>query len=158
MAAVTSKLTITIATTGVGLGDEVPAKSQFEGTALTAGNLAAQTGLAQALSDAVQNLTEGIVRAWNFTINTPQSSAGLIATANRSQKWIITGQETVGNLRKFTYTIPAGDSSKALAGTIDYDSANADWTAFISAFEAYAKSPAGNALTFRGAKLGGRRA
>ena len=158
MAAITSKMVVTIATTGVGLGQEVPAKSQFEGTALTAGNLAAQTSLAQALSDAIQNLTTGIVRAWNFTIGTPVSSTALTVTANRSEKWIVTGQETTGNLRKFTYTIPAGDTNKALAGTIDYDAANADWIAFVSAFNAYAKSPAGNALTFRGAKLGGRRA
>src|SRR5438132_1408309 len=101
MAAVTSKLTITIATTGVGVGSEIPAKSQFEGTALTASNLAAQTTLAQALSDAVQNLTTGIVRAWNFTIGTPQSATPLSVTANRSEKWIVTGQETVGNLRRF---------------------------------------------------------
>lgn len=158
MTAVTSKMTVTIATTGIGVGSEIPAKSQFEGAALTAGNLAAQTTLAQALSDAVQDLTNGIVRAWNFTIGTPQSSTALVATANRSEKWIVTGQETVGNLRKFTYTIPAADTNKALAGTIDYDAANASWIAFVTAFEAYAKSPAGNALTFRGAKLGGRRA
>lgn len=156
--AVVDDVVFSYSCSGPGVGIFLPAKTGFNILPLTAGNIVASQAAVAAMAAALNNLTLGVLNTDNITVSTSVSAGGPSGVANRGQKWIITAQEVSGDLNKFTYTIPAGDDSKALAGTNNYDPANADWIAFIAAFNGKFYSPAGTALNFVSAKLGGRRA
>ena len=155
--AVVDDVVFSISCSGPAVGLFTPAKTGINCQAVTAGTLAAiQTKIA-ALASAINSLTLGVLNSDSITISTQVSAGGPSGVANRSQKWIISAQESTGDLNKFTYTIPAGDPAIAITGTNAYDPANGAWTAFKTAFEAVAESPSGSPLNFIGAKLGGRR-
>lgn len=143
---------------GPGPGVFLPAKTGFNIVAVTPSTLAAAQTKIAAMAAALNALTLGVLNDDNLTISVAVAAGGPSGVANRGQKWIISAQEVSGDLNKFTYTIPAGDPSKALAGTNNYDPANSAWTDFITAFNGNFASPAGTALNFVSAKLGGRRA
>jgi hypothetical protein len=143
---------------GPGNGQFLPAKTGLNVLALTAGNIVATQASVAAMATALNDLTLGLLVKDAISIGINVNSGGPSVTSNRGSKWIITAQEVSGDLNKFTYTIPAADASAALAGTNTYDPANAKWIAFVAAFNGKFYSPAGVALNFVAAKLGGRRA
>jgi len=155
--AVVDDVIYSIACSGPAIGIYPIGKTGINCVAVTPSNLAATQTKIAALATALNALTLGVLINDNLTIGISIGTGGPTGTANRGSKWIVSAQETSGDLNKFTYTIPAGDPSHAVAGTNSYDPTAAAWTNFITAFNAIAVSPAGTTLNFTGAKLGGRR-
>lgn len=128
--------------------------------ALTAGNFAAQETEWTALRTAIQALTLGntarhsIAQQTEVTTLPPSDPF-----AQRELKWLVS---YVGNVSGKTFQIEMGTADPAndhLSGNTDQaDLAQADWVAFITAFEAFAKSPDDitEAVTVTAARLVGR--
>jgi len=119
-------------------------KSNFSvnSTVLTAGNFAAQQTLAAALSAAVDDLTIGVLTKQIALV--PVIDAPDIATdpyAQRELKWFVRYQgDSSGKL--FSIEIAAPDITGNVVPNSDVaDITSTDWAAFVTAFEAYAKSP-----------------
>jgi hypothetical protein len=155
--AVVDDAVISISCSGPSAGLFVPAKTGVNIAPITAGNIASQEAKLAAYATAVNDVTLGIVNSTSIIIGAAVATGGPSATAPRGTKWIVSAQESSGDLNKFTYTIPAANEATGVAGTTNYDPANAAWIAFKSAFEAIAVSPAAIALVFVSAKIGGRR-
>lgn len=68
--------------------------------------------------------------------NTPPASP----TAQIELKWLVT-YEANTTKKKFRQELPTADPSKVIAGTDKADMADADIAAYVTAFEAVAKSP-----------------
>lgn len=143
---------------GPGNGQFLPAKTGLNVLAVTAGNLVATQAAVAAMATALNNLTLGLLIKDSISIGINVNAGGPSVTSNRGSKWIISAQEVSGDLNKFTYTVPAADESLAVTGTNIYDATLAQWIAFVSAFNGKFYSPAGTALNFVSARLGGRRA
>lgn len=127
---------------------------------LDAANYAAQDALIDALVSAMADITAG-----NINTKTIQSEIEEIATgkssnpiARRELKWLIRYADTVtGEIETREIPTPQVDDSDLFES--DGETINlldAEWVSFESAFEAVAKSNAGNAVTFLGGKLVGR--
>lgn len=125
----------------------------------TAGNLTAQETAAAALAAAVGNLTIGVLSRQAYAIILIDAPG--VATnpyAQRELKWLVQYQgNSSGKL--FSIEIAAPDVTDNVV--VNSDVANlgsVDWLAFVSAFEAYAKSPDNGteAVTVIGARLVGR--
>lgn len=159
MAAVVSDVSLSIACSGIGVGKPQIGFVKYNCVALTPGNLAAQITALAAVAAALSPLTNGVVASDALTIGVSISAGLPGGVAVRGDKWAITAQESTGDLNKFTYTIPAADTSggHVIAGTRAADLTNADWAAYVTAFDAMAKSPAGNALSIISAQAIGRR-
>jgi len=136
-------------------------KSSFGVTSVTAnaGNLAAQQTLAAALVAATEDLTIGEVTKQAMSLIILDSPA--IPTspyAQRELKWLVSYQgDTSGKI--FTVEIAAPDITDNVAPNTDIaDLSSTDWAAWVTAFEAYAKSPDNGteAVTVIGAKVVGR--
>lgn len=136
-------------------------KSGFTVTSVTAnaGNLAAQQTAAAALVGAVDDLTIGEVtkQAMSLVIlDTPAIPTS--PYAQRELKWLVKyAGDTSGKI--FTIEIPCPDVTDNVVMNTDVaDLASDDWAAFVTAFEAYAKSPDNGteAVTVIGARLVGR--
>jgi hypothetical protein len=119
-------------------------KSTFGVLSVTgnAGNLTAQEGLAAALHDAVDGLSIGVISKQTYGIMLVDAPG--IATnpyAQREMKWLVTYQgSTSGKL--FSIEIAAPDvTDNVLVNSDVADLGSTDWLAFVSAFEAYVKSP-----------------
>lgn len=136
-------------------------KSSFGITSVTgnAGNLTAQEALAAAVAAAVANLSIGVLSKQAYAILLIDAPG--IPTnpyAQRELKWLVQYQgNTSGKI--FSVEIAAPDVTDNVG--VNSDDANlgsTDWLAFVSAFEAYAKSPDNGteAVTVVGAKLVGR--
>lgn len=136
-------------------------KSSFGVTSVTAnaGNLAAQQTLAAALFGAVEDLSIGEVTKQTMALviyDTPALPTS--PYAQRELKWLVS---YVGNTsgKTFTIEIAAPDVTDNVAPNTDIaDLASTDWAAFVTAFEAYVKSPDNGteATTVIAAKLVGR--
>jgi len=136
-------------------------KSSFGVTSVTAnaGNLAAQQTLAADLVAATEDLTIGEVTKQQMALVILDSPA--IPTnpyAQREMKWLVQYQGvTSGKL--FSTEIAAPDITDNVVVNSDVaDLASADWDAWVTAFEAFAKSPDNGteAVTVIGARLVGR--
>jgi len=119
-------------------------KSSFGVTSVTAnaGNLAAQQTLAAALVGAVEDLTIGEVTKQQMALVILDAPA--IPTnpyAQREMKWLVQYQgDASGKL--FSVEIAAPDITDNVAPNTDVaDLASTDWAAFVTAFEAYVRSP-----------------
>lgn len=77
------------------------------------------------------------------------------ATAVRELGLMVTYQDTVTS-KKYHFVIPGPATGLLIAGTDNVDPANADWVAFVTAFETDVLSEAGNAVTVLGGHLVGR--
>ena len=136
-------------------------KSSFGVTSVTAnaGNLAAQQTLAAALVGATEDLTIGEVvkQTMNLVIlDTPATPTSPFA--QRELKWLVQYQGDVSG-KIFSVEIAAPDVTDNVAPNTDIaDLASTDWAAWVTAFEAYAKSPDNGteAVTVIGARLVGR--
>jgi len=119
-------------------------KSNFgvNSTVLTAGNFAAQQTLAAALAGAIADLTIGELTKQIALV--PVLDTPAIATdpyAQRELKWLVRYQgDSSGKM--FSIEIAAPDITGNVVPNTDVaDITSTDWAAFVTAFEAYAKSP-----------------
>jgi len=119
-------------------------KSSFGVTSITAnaGNLAAQQTLAAALFAAVEDLTIGELTKQVMSLNIYDTPA--IPTdvyAQREMKWLVSYQgDSSGKI--FQIEIAAPDLTGNVGVNSDIaDLTSTDWAAFITAFEAYVRSP-----------------
>jgi len=136
-------------------------KSSFGVTSITAnaGNLAAQQTAYAALFAAVEDLTIGEATKQIMSLNIYDTPA--IPTnpfAQREMKWLVT---YVGDAsgKLFTIEIAAPDiTDNVLPNTDTADLTSTDWAAFVTAFEAYVRSPDNGTetVTVLKAKLVGR--
>jgi len=136
-------------------------KSSFSVTsvAANAGNLAAQQALAAALVGATEDLTIGEVTKQQMALVILDLPA--IPTspyAQRELKWLVQYQgDTSGKL--FSTEIAAPDITDNVAPNTDIaDLSSTDWAAFVTAFEAYVRSPDNGTetVTVIGARVVGR--
>jgi len=109
---------------------------------LTAGNFAAQQTLAAALATAVEALTIGELTKQIALV--PVVDTPAIPTdpyAQRELKWLVRYQgDSSGKM--FSIEIAAPDITSNVVPNSDVaDITSTDWAAFVTAFEAYAKSP-----------------
>jgi len=128
-------------------------------TVLTAGNFAAQQTLAAALAAAIEDLTIGELTKQINSV--PVLDTPAIPTnpyAQREMKWLVSYQGDVSG-KLFSSEIAAPDiTDNVVPNTDTADITSTDWAAFVTAFEAYVKSPddATETVTVIGAHLVGR--
>jgi len=110
---------------------------------ITAANFAAQETARAAYFAAMIVLTNGVVNRSGFGnisigVNTPPTSVD----AQREKKWLITYEGLVSG-KLFQLEIPCADlGGDRLAPNSDQANLlDADWTGFVTAFEAFAKTP-----------------
>jgi len=136
-------------------------KSTFGLTSVTvnAGNLATQQTAAAALAGAVDNLTIGeLVKQVQTLVILDTPAIPDSPYAQRELKWLVS---YVGNTsgKVFQCEIAAPDiTDNVVVNTDQADLASSDWDDFVTAFEAYVKSPDNGteAVTVLGARLVGR--
>jgi len=128
-------------------------------TVLTAGNFAAQQTLAAALAAAIEDLTIGELTKQINSV--PVLDTPAIPTnpyAQREMKWLVSYQGDVSG-KLFSSEIAAPDITDNVVPNTDVaDITSTDWAAFVTAFEAYVKSPDDptETVTVIGAHLVGR--
>lgn len=136
-------------------------KSSLGLTSVTAnaGNLAAQQTLAAALFGAIEDLTIGELTKQSMALviyDTPAIPTS--PYAQRELKWLVSYVgDTSG--KTFTSEIAAPDITDNVAPNTDIaDLSSTDWAAFVTAFEAYVKSPDNGteAVTVVSARVVGR--
>jgi len=126
-------------TPGSGSGAE---KSSWKvwGATLTAGNITAQEGLASALWSAALDITLGSEAATKLLASSTQSAVvNTNPLSQRENKWMVRYHDTAST--KFTVEIPTADLSLLDTGTEFLDLTVTEVAAFVTAFQAYAKSP-----------------
>jgi len=136
-------------------------KSTFNVVSVTAnaGNLAAQQTLAADLVAAIDDLVIGEITKQEqclVILDTPAIPTS--PYAQREMKWLVSySGDTSG--KKFSIEIPTPDITDNVVPNTDVaDLSSADWAAFVTAFEAYARSPENGTetVTVLGARLVGR--
>jgi len=136
-------------------------KSSFGLTSVTvnAGNLAAQQSAAASLAGAIDDLTIGeLVKQTEVLIILDTPAIPTSPYAQRELKWLVS---YVGNTsgKIFQAEIAAPDITDNVVGNSDIaDLASDDWAAFVTAFEAFVKSPDNGteAVTVLSARVVGR--
>jgi len=136
-------------------------KSTFGLTSITvnAGNLAAQQTAAAALAAAVEDLTIGeLVKQVQTLVILDTPAIPTSPYAQREMKWLVS---YVGDSsgKVFQAEIAAPDITDNVVVNSDVaDLASTDWAAFVTAFEAYVRSPDNGTetVTVIGARLVGR--
>jgi len=136
-------------------------KSTFSvnGVTVNAGNFAAQATLAAALAGAVEDLSIGELTKQITVV--PVVDTPAIPTnpyAQREMKWLVRYSGDVSG-KLFSIEIAAPDITDNVVPNTDVaDITSTDWVAFVTAFEAYAKSPDDNteSVTVVDARLVGR--
>lgn len=127
---------------------------------LTAANFDAQIAAWTALRDAIEDLTIGQIAHYSIAQYVPVSA--LNATnpfAQRESKWLV---NYVGDVSGKKYSMEIGTAdlggTHLIEGTDNADLSDADWQAFITAFEAFVKAPddISEAVTVTGARFVGR--
>jgi len=119
-------------------------KSNFSVNAVVvnAGNFAAQATLAATLAGTIEDLTIGELTKQTLiqsVLDTPAIPTS--PYAQRELKWLVRYQgDSSGKL--FSVEIAAPDITDNVAPNTDIaDLASTDWAAFVTAFEAYVRSP-----------------
>jgi len=113
---------------------------------------------AAAFYNALVSLVAGNLYSYDVQIPVNVTPTVPDALVERGTKTVVVGQESVGNLRYFISTIPAALVNDTLYDSDQhYLSTATEWTDFETAYNAFASSPEGNALTFRDAYLATRR-
>jgi hypothetical protein len=126
-------------------------------TTLTAANFDGQITAAEALQTAIQNVSlidfEGLsIRHIDAETETDQPASEY---AQRENKWLVRYTDNTLNT-KHTLEIGAPDLTLTLPDGKTMDVSGGAGAAFVTAFEANALSPAGNAVTFVSAVHVGR--
>jgi len=110
------------------------------GATLTAANFTAQQGLISALYTAALDLTLGSQAATSeLAVSTQAAVENTNPLAQRENKWLVRYHDA--DSTKFTVEIPTADLSLLDTGTEFLDLTGTEAAAFVTAFEAYAKSP-----------------
>jgi len=136
-------------------------KSSFGVTSVTAnaGNLAAQQTLAAALVGATEDLTIGeVVKQTQVLVILDTPAIPTSPYAQRELKWLV---NYIGDSsgKTFSVEIAAPDiTDNVVVNTDVADLSSTDWAAFVTAFEAYVRSPDNGTetVTVVGARLVGR--
>lgn len=123
-------------------------QSRFEinSAVLTAANLVAQDALLDTLQVATVLVTLGAIVRKQIGAQTEQFDPAPVTDpiAQRESKWLVRYADTVTFVR-YGVTIPTADLTKLEAGgSKKMDISAGDGLSFVTAFEAYAKSPDGN--------------
>lgn len=131
------------------------------GVALTSANFDAQVTAWTALRAAIQGLTLGVASQQSLSNFVPLSGATPSDPfAQREVKWLVNYHDTTTN-KKYQTEIGTADlgDDHLVPGTDMADLSNADWVAFITAFEAFVRSPdnIANAVEVDSAYFVGRR-
>jgi hypothetical protein len=120
---------------------------QVHAADLTAANFDAQETLRDALETAVENLTLGNV------FKTEKGNATLYSKAQpesehaqRETKWLVMYEDDT-TYKQHNYEVPTADLEQLPADGKELDLTAGVGLAFVTAFEAYALSPAGNTCT-----------
>lgn len=128
--------------------------------ALTAANFDAQVTAWTALRTAIQALTLGITHKQSLNTEVMLSSAlPTDPTAQREIKWLVSYQgDTSGKLFQVELGTADLTGGHLVANTDLADLTDSDWTAFITAFEAFVRSPDSltETVTVVGARFVGR--
>jgi len=136
-------------------------KSNFAVISVTAnaGNLAAQQTLAAALVGAVDDLTIGeITKQEQCLVILDSPAIPTSPYAQREMKWLVSYQGDSSG-KKFSIEIACPDITDNVVPNSDIaDLSSTDWAAFVTAFEAYARSPENGTetVTVLGARVVGR--
>jgi len=125
---------------------------------ITAGNIVAVVSDINDIGLALLDLTLGNLKntqtVLSFTGSNPNPPAD--PYAQRELKWLVNYRDDV-TLKLYQMEIPTADlTGNLLTNTDQADLASADWAAFVTAFEAGAVSPDGNAVTIVSAYVVGR--
>jgi len=125
-------------------------KSRFRvnSAVLNAGNIAAQITAFGTLITATDAIVLGAkTNTKQIAVDTAYSAVlPTDVNAQRERKWLVRYQDQT-NLRIGTTTVPTAEfTGRLIAGTDLADLTDTDIASFVSAFEAYAKSPDGNAV------------
>ncbi len=121
----------------------------FQVTTPSAGNFAAQETLYDAYVAALLNISSLLVlkKLWGKTARTSPADLPLSADAQREFQWLVQYVDDTTNQRN-TFRIGGGVFTGNLLPRSDHaDLTATDIAAFKAAFEAFAKSPAGNSVT-----------
>lgn len=128
-----------------------------QGVVFTAANHDATVALQDALATAVDGISKGnrfqTVRQANIIYGS--QVAPVDDTAQRENKWLVSYEDDV-LFNRHSIEIPCADTQFLTAGTDLADLTATEMAAFVTAFEAYAKSPQGNAVTVLSIKHVGR--
>lgn len=126
---------------------------------LTAANIVAQDAALVAWSNAALPLSKAVITRFSFDHGTNRGPILPTTPQNKGEKWIVTMQETAGNTRFFTHSIPSADESgtHVLPNTLDMNPADADWIAYVTAANNLLTTPDGGAMTLVTATLLTRR-
>jgi len=131
----------------------------FDSSALTAGNIVAQTAALATLEAATEDLTIGhVARQQVAQVLVDDPGVPTDPFAQRELKWLVTYQAVTSG-KKFSLEIPAPSLTDNLVpGTDVADITSGDWDAWITAFVAVAKSPddIADSVIVLGANLVGR--
>lgn len=118
------------------------------GTALTAGNFTTQLGLAEALRDAIQDISL-LALGKESLVATETKYDPVLPThayAERGIKFLVRARDTNGNAVTFKIPGPAKDQAGLMVGeNVDLTSVNG--AALVNAIEAFAKSNDGESIT-----------
>lgn len=117
-------------------------------TALTAGNFTTQVALAQALRDAIQDISLLVLSKETLIASETTYSPALPthAYAERGIKFLVRARDTNGN--SVTFHIPGPDKAQVdlmIGENVDLTSVNG--SALVNAIEAFVKSNDGEAVT-----------
>lgn len=135
------------------------ANERLRVTDVTAANFDAQVTARAALVTASNVLTLGVLAKSMTEIDVVKDSAvPADVNAQRERKWLIYYTDDVTG-KEYQTELPTADleNGHKIAFQDNADLTNADWTAYIAAFEAVVTAPdTGNAVTVRRAKHVGR--
>lgn len=123
---------------------------------INAGNIAAQTGLMDDLSDAIQGVSICNLQKDSRTLAETKFAVGNATNpfAQRELKWLVRMRDTNGNAA--TFEIPGADLSLLSPNTDKLDVTTTEGAALVAAINAGAKSNDGETLTFVEAVVVGR--
>jgi hypothetical protein len=121
----------------------------FGVTTPSAGNFAAQEALYDAYIAALLNISDLLMlrKSWGKQARTSPADLPLTADAQREKQWLVQYVDNTTNQRNTFRIGGAVYTGNLLARSDHANLAATDIAAFVTAFEAFAKSPAGNAVT-----------
>lgn len=124
---------------------------------LTAGNIAAQVGLAEDLRDAIDGVSIGNLGETAITHFVSDGGGAPAASplAQRENKWLVSCRETSAGFNPVTFTIPAADLT-LLATDGENMADGAPKAALVAAVEAFVLSNDGVAVNVESIKFRGR--
>ncbi len=124
---------------------------------LTAGNIAAQIGLASDFQDAVQATQLGELNATELVADIVKvtDAASLNPQAQRELKWAVSCIES-GTGNSVRFEIPCADTALLATDGESMDTGSTEYADLVAATEAFVRSNDGNAVTVSFVKMVGR--